>query len=152
MCVVSVYVSVLCVCVCVICVGLFCVCIMYVRRYARMCAAVGCMCADTCEDASNTYLQIRKPSHAPGKRKKGGGGGFGHAGKTNLSCWLVELMAFFLYSTQTRHMFVIVDGSSTMLDKDLRPDRLTCTIKVCKCAISFECSFCCSLNGSLFIV
>eukprot|EP00731_Ephydatia_muelleri_P015224 Em0008g944a len=30
----------------------------------------------------------------------------------------------------TRHMFVIVDGSSTMLDKDLRPDRLTCTIKV----------------------
>lgn len=30
----------------------------------------------------------------------------------------------------TRHMFVIIDGSSTMLDKDLRPDRLTCTIKV----------------------
>ena len=117
------------------------VCVLCMYAGMRVCVQQWgrCMCAGTCEDASNTYLQICKPSHAPGKRKRGGGGGFGHAGKTNLSCWLVELMAFFLYSTQTRHMFVIVDGSSTMLDKDLRPDRLTCTIKVCKCAISFEC-------------
>jgi len=29
-----------------------------------------------------------------------------------------------------RHVFVILDASRTMVDKDLKPDRITCTLKV----------------------
>lgn len=29
-----------------------------------------------------------------------------------------------------RHMYVVVDGSRTMEDQDLKPNRLTCTLKV----------------------
>lgn len=29
-----------------------------------------------------------------------------------------------------RHLYVVVDGSRTMEDQDLKPNRLTCTLKV----------------------
>ncbi|CAO2592793.1 General transcription factor IIH subunit 2 [Lemmus lemmus] len=29
-----------------------------------------------------------------------------------------------------RHLYVVVDGSRTMEDQDLKPSRLTCTLKV----------------------
>jgi len=31
---------------------------------------------------------------------------------------------------QMRHLYVVVDGSRTMEDQDLKPNRLTCTLKV----------------------
>ena len=32
--------------------------------------------------------------------------------------------------SQMRHVFLILDASRTMVDKDLKPDRITCTLKV----------------------
>lgn len=39
-----------------------------------------------------------------------------------------ELM--FVVIMQMRHLYVVVDGSRTMEDQDLKPNRLTCTLKV----------------------
>ena len=42
--------------------------------------------------------------------------------------WYALLLV--LFPTQMRYMFVIVDCSQVMSDKDLKPNRLTCTLKV----------------------
>ena len=51
--------------------------------------------------------------------------------------WVPLLVRFFNLSVifqflvlQMRHMFLVLDASRAMQDKDLKPDRITCTLKV----------------------
>lgn len=60
---------------------------------------------------------------------------------------------------QMRHLYVVVDGSRTMEDQDLKPNRLTCTLKVflhCFFLLSHRfcklVAFCISKNCNLLYV
>lgn len=60
---------------------------------------------------------------------------------------------------QMRHLYLIIDLSTAMLERDLKPNRLLCAIKVCPlppinhggCSQSLPCSSCCraSLPGAV---
>jgi hypothetical protein len=35
-----------------------------------------------------------------------------------------------IYNYQMRHMFIVIDGSACMIEKDLKPSRFICSLKV----------------------